>query len=119
MGVRPDRVASAIRREVSNIIQEEIKDPRVGFTTITKVEITPDLRHAKIYYSVLGDEKQKLSTQIALRNAKGFIRKLIGSRLKLRLTPDIAFKMDKTVEYSDKIDRILEKINRDKKERGE
>ncbi len=115
MGIRPERVANAIRREISNIIHDELKDPRMGFTTITKVEITPDLRYAKIYYSVLGNEKEKKSTKIALKNATGFMKGLIGDRLKLRCTPELAFVVDKTIEYHDKINRILEGINKEKK----
>lgn len=114
MGIRPGRVANAIRREISNIIQEDLKDPRIGFTTITKVEITADLRCAKIHYSVLGDEKTKKSTGIALKNAKGFIKNIIGDRLKLRFMPELTFKIDKSFEYQEKIDKILDKIHREK-----
>ena len=115
MGIRPERVASAIRREISSIIQEELKDPRIGFTTITKVEITPDLRYAKIYYSVLGSQKEKNATAIALKSAHGFIKGLVGDRLKMRFAPELAFKEDKTFEYREKIDRIFDKLNKDKK----
>jgi ribosome-binding factor A len=118
MGVRPERVANAIRKEVSSIIQEKLKDPRMGFTTITKVEITPDLRNAKIYYSVLGDEKTIKATEIAFRSAKGFIQGLVGDRLKLRFTPEITFKIDKSFEYREKIDKILDKIHQEKKGQG-
>lgn len=114
MGIRPERVANAMRREISTIIQKEMKDPRVGFTTITKVEITPDLRDAKVYYTVMGDEKTRKSTEVALNNAKGFIKGLIGDRLKLRCTPEIIFRMDKSFEYQEKIDKLLDKINREK-----
>jgi len=107
MGVRSERVANAIRKEMGSILQEDLKDPRVGFTTITKVEITADLRNAKIYYSVLGDEKKKKSTEIALNNAKGYIRTLIGKRIKLRLVPEILFLADRTYEHQDRIDEIL------------
>jgi len=111
---RPERVAEAIRKEISIMIQEELKDPRIGFTTITKVEITPDLRYAKIYYTVLGNDKQKKSTGIALKNAKGFIKGHIGDRLKLRYTPEIIFKVDESIEYADKIERLFDKIHREK-----
>lgn len=114
MRIRPGRVANAIRREISAIIQEELKDPRIGFTTITKVEITADLRDAKVYFTVMGDEKARKSTEIALNNAKGFIKGLIGGRLKLRLTPEIIFKMDKSFEYQEKIEKLLDKIHQSK-----
>ena len=120
MRVRPGRVANAIRREISNIIHEDLKDPRIGFTTITKVEITPDLRNAKIYYSVLGNEKKVKSTKIALKNAMGFIKGLVGDRMKLRYVPDLLFVRDKSIEYQDKINRLFEKIHKEKsKEKGE
>lgn len=111
---RPERVAEAIRKEISTMIQEKLKDPRIGFTTITKVEITPDLRYAKIYYTVFGSDKEKKATGIALKNAKGFIRGHIGDGLKLRFTPEIIFKVDKSTEYADKMDRLFDKIHREK-----
>jgi len=117
MGVRPERVANAFRKEISNIIHEELKDPRVGFTTVTKVEITPDLRNAKVYYSVLGNEKQKKATGIALDRAKGFIKKLVGDRIKLRFMPDLVFKMDKSLEQQDKMDRLFDKIKKEREDK--
>ena len=111
---RPERVAEAIRKEISIMIHEELKDPRIGFTTITKVEITPDLRYAKIYYTVLGNDKEKKSTEIALKRAKGFIRGHMGDRLKLRVTPEITFKVDKSTEYADKMERLFDKIHEEK-----
>ena len=117
MRVRPQRVANAIRKEISNMIHEDLKDPRIGFTTITKVEVTADLRNAKVYYTVLGDEKKKKSTKIALKSATGFIKSLIGDRLKLRFTPEIVFVVDKSVEYQDRINKLLDKIHKEK--RGE
>ena len=119
MGVRPERVANAIRREISNMLQEDLKDPRIGFTTITKVEVTPDLRYAKVHYTVLGDERARKSTAVALKNAKGFIKGIIGDRLKLRFTPEIIFKIDKSFEYREKIDKILDKIHKEKNNKGE
>jgi len=114
MRIRPGRVANAIRKEVSSIIQGELKDPRMGFTTILKVEVTPDLRMAKIYYSVLGEEKKRKSTAVALKNANGFIRTLIGDRLGLRFAPEIIFILDRSFEYREKIDRIIDKIHKEK-----
>jgi ribosome-binding factor A len=118
---RPERVAAAIRKEISVMIHEELKDPRIGFTTITKVEVTPDLRYAKVYYTVLGNEKETKSTEIALNRAKGFIKNAIGDRLKLRFTPDIIFKIDKSAEYREKMDKLFDKIHREKEkeQRGE
>ena len=75
--------------------------------------MTPDLRSARIYYSVLGDEKSKKSTKIGLKQAKGYIRKLIGERLRLRFTPEITFDMDDTSEYVQKIEDIIDKIHKE------
>lgn len=117
MGVRPERVQEALRREVSLIIQKEIKDPRLGFTTITKVEISKDLKNAHIYYSVM-DEKDAINTKHALMSAEGYIKKLIGDRLKMKFMPNIKFKADKTMEHSRRVLEILEKIKREDKKDG-
>jgi len=114
---RVKRVEAALKDEVSRIIHDDLKDPRLGFITVTRVKLTPDLRSARIYYSVLGDEKSKKSTKIGLKQAKGYIRKLIGQRLKLRFTPEIAFDMDDTSEYVQKIEDIIDKIHKEKEEK--
>lgn len=111
---RKDKVAEEIRREVSLIIQEEVRDPRLGFTTITHVELTPDLRFARIYYSVYGEEAKWQETQSGLDHASGFIRKLLGERLGLRFVPEIAFKTDHSSEYSIRIEEELNKIKEEK-----
>ena len=116
MGIRPDRVGNAMRKEISTILQRELRDPRLGFITITKVEVTPDLREAKVYYSVLGNDKQVKSSSIALGRAKGYVKKLISDRIKLRYVPDISFHKDKNVEYGARIEEILTEIERKRKE---
>jgi len=111
---RTDRVAEAIRRLTSEIIQNDLKDPRVsGFITITKAEITPDLRYAKIYYSVLAEEKMKKKVAYGLRSAKSYIRMRIADELKLRYATDIVFIVDEEMEKAARIDKILEKIHKD------
>ena len=113
---RTSRVAEAIRRITGEIFQDGLNDPRIkGFITITKVEMTQDLRLAKISYSVLGDDKKKKLIAEGLRSAKNFIRRHIGDELKLRYAPDILFVIDKSVEYKEHIDNILKKINEVKK----
>ncbi len=107
---RKDRVAEAIKREVSQIIHDELKDPRLGFVTITGVEITADLRTAKIFFSVLGQEQEFKKTKGALESSSGFIRRLIGQRIKLRFTPEIIFRQDKSSEYSSRIQEVLNEI---------
>jgi ribosome-binding factor A len=107
---RHDRLTEAIKKEVSCIIHDEIKDPRLGFITVTKVELSPDYRHAKIFFSVLGEEQDYKKTQEALDSALGFIRRLIAQRIRLRLAPEISFKQDRSFEYSFRIQEILNEI---------
>ena len=107
---RVERVAEALRKEISNIIHDELKDPRIGFVTVTRIEVTHDLRYAKIFFSVLGTEKEESDTKEALASGVGFIRRLIAQRIKLRLVPEIRFIQDKSSEYSVHIMQELEKI---------
>lgn len=107
---RVTKVSEAIRKEISVIIHDELKDPRVGFVTITRVEMTPDLRSAKVFYSVLGKEKERKSTKETLNRALGFIRRLIAQRINLRLAPEIIFREDRSSEYSINIQQVLEQI---------
>jgi len=104
---RIDKINNAIKREVSQIIQEELKDPRLGFITITEVETTKDLSFAKIYFSVLAENQQVKAVEEGLLSSAGFIRKLLGQRLSIRHIPELIFKLDKSAEYSM---RILQKI---------
>ena len=116
---RVKRVQAALKHEVSRIIHDNLKDPRVGFVTITKVDLTPDLRSARIHFSILGTDKEKKDTMIGLKQATGYIRKLIGERLKLRYTPEIAFSWDKTSEYVQHIEEIINKIHEEDDKRSQ
>ncbi|TRZ96404.1 30S ribosome-binding factor RbfA [bacterium] len=107
---RYEKVAEAIKREASLIIHDELKDPRLGFVTITGVELTQDLRYAKIFFSVLGKDEDYKRTKGVLDSASGFIRKLIAQRVKLRFAPEITFREDRSGEYSIKIQSILDQI---------
>ena len=113
---RPGRVQEAIRQEVSKICQGEMKDPRIGFITITKVDLTDDLRYARIYFSILGEDKDKKLALKGLNNAKGYIKGLIADRIKLRFTPEIAFAIDESLEHTKHIYDILDQIKKEKKE---
>ena len=110
MGLRRDKVIAALKREISNIVQYELKDSRLGFVTIMRVDLTDDLRYARVYFSVLGEEKEQKATKEALLSATPFIRCLIAQRIKLRFVPEITFKPDRSVEYSIKIQKELDKI---------
>ena len=115
MSRRTERVAEAIRRISSEMIHSELRDPRIhGFITITKVEVTADLRYAKIFYSVLGDDKTKKSAAKGLQSAKNFMRMHIAQELKLRYAPDIVFKIDEKIEHSKRIDVILDQLQKER-----
>jgi len=107
---RQDKVAEAIRQEVSVIIHDKLKDPRLGFITIIRVEIAHDLRFAKIFFSVLGNEEAYKKTKAALNSSLGFVRKLIAQRLNLRFAPELAFYEDRSTEYSVRIEEVLNQI---------
>lgn len=113
---RPGRVQEAIRQEVSKILHDEIRDPRLGFLTITGVELTNDLRYARIYFSVLGEEKEKKLALKGLNSAKGYIKGLLGDRIKLRYMPEIEFKIDETLDRTQRIYDLFEKIKKEKKD---
>ncbi len=115
MGLRHEKVVAALKKEIGNIVHDELKDSRLGFITIMRLDLTPDLRSARIYFSVLGDEKQQKETQEALESAKPFIRCLIADRIKLKFVPEINFKIDRSLECSFRIEQKLNKI----KERNE
>ena len=107
-------VAEAIRRLAGEIFHNQLKDPRVsGLVTVTRVEITPDLRFAKIYYSAMCDDKKKELLRRGLRSAKNYIRRRIADELKLRYAPDVSLKIDESVEHSKRIDDILSKIKKE------
>ncbi|OEF98647.1 30S ribosome-binding factor RbfA [Desulfuribacillus alkaliarsenatis] len=111
--VRVHRVAEQIKKEVSQLIQNEIKDPRIGFITVTDVEVTGDLQQATIFISILGNDSQKQDSLDGLKKAQGFIRRELGRRIRLRHTPEIVFSFDSSIEYGNKIERILSDIKTD------
>lgn len=109
---RPERVQEALRQEISRIVQQEMKDPRLGFLTITKVDLTKDLRYARIYFSVLGEDKDKALALKGLNSAKGYIKGLLSDRIKLRFMPEISFGIDESLEHTKKIYDILDKLKK-------
>ena len=108
---RMDKINQRIKREVGDIVLKELKDPRLEFVTITHVEVTRDLQHAKVYFSVLGKEEQVEKARAGLLSARGFVRKCIGQRVRLRYTPDIEFIYDRAIEYSARIEAALQEIH--------
>src|SRR5690606_1008461 len=110
--LRANRVAEQMKHELGDILTRRGKDPRVGFVTVTGVEVTGDLQQATIYIAVLGDEKQKKDTLLGLSQAKGFIRSEIGKRIRLRKTPEITFEFDEALDYGNRIETILRDLNK-------
>ena len=104
---RADRVNALLQRELGTIISEELRDPRIGFTTVTAVEITSDLRTAKVHVSVLGDDEQIASTMKTLDEAKPYLRHELGSRVELRFVPELVFVNDRSAERSARISTLL------------
>ncbi len=108
--LRPERVQEALRQEISRVALEEIKDPRIGFLTITKVDLTKDLRYAKVYFSVLGGAKEKALALKGLNSAKGYIKGMVADRISLRLVPEISFRIDESIEHTEEIYDLLKRI---------
>ena len=112
---RAIRVGELLKEEISHIILREMKDPRIGFVSITDVEVSGDLRHAKVFISVYGTDKEKEETLNGLQQAQGFVRKLVGERVKIHHTPEIIFRYDDSIENGVHISEII----KDLKESGE
>ena len=112
---RIDRVNEQIKREISLIIQRELSDPRLRFVSITAVDVSRDLRHAKVHFSVLGNTAQVKESQESLFRARGIIRKFIADRIVMRYIPELEFFYDRSSEYSSKIEEALEEIKNESK----
>ena len=111
--LRVEKVQELMKQEISQIILQELKDPRIGFVTVTSVECTGDLREAKIYVSLMGNERQIQDCWAGLNSSLGFIRREIGRRIRLRFTPELTFELDKSLDYSAHIQELLLKIKAD------
>jgi ribosome-binding factor A len=109
-GKRLDRVNQLIREEISMLLQRELKDPRLGFVTVTRVETSPDLRTAKVFVSVLGDEAQWTASLTALASARGFVRNWLRQHLELRQTPELDFRADRSMEHAARIQELLRQL---------
>ena len=118
-GYRPDRVGDQIREELSAIISRgEVHDPGIGFITLTRVQVSPDLQLARVFYTTLGDPKARKETAKALERATPFFRRQIGGRLRLRRVPEIEFRFDESIEHQDRIEQILRDLHREDAERA-
>jgi ribosome-binding factor A len=111
--VRVGRVGEQLKKELSQIIQTELKDPGIGFITVTGVDVTSDLSQAKVFISVLGSDEQKETTLKALSRGKGYLRSEVGKRMRLRHVPDLLFHFDTSIEYGSRIEKLLDTINQE------
>ena len=116
---RADRVSEAIKREVSVMLTQEVKDPGIHFVTVTTVDTSDDLRNANIYVSVLGDPESRRESMKGLERAKGFLRGELGKRLQLRYAPQIHFKLDESLDHAFKIKGILNQLKAEEKKKDE
>lgn len=113
---RADRVSDLMQQEISDIIQKQIKDPRIGFCTIMRVDLSDDLSHAKVRVSIMGSEDDQKRTLAGLKSACGFIRREIGRRIELRNLPEIVFILDKSIDHSIRIAQLIKEGEEENKD---
>jgi ribosome-binding factor A len=106
-GSRPERVGEEIRQELGVLLAREVHDPGIGFITLTRVKVSPDLQLVRVYYTLIGDDKARRETQKALERATPFLRRQIGARVRLRRVPELRFEFDESVAHQERIERIL------------
>jgi ribosome-binding factor A len=110
---RSHRVGEAIHKEISALLLRGLKDPRIGFVTVTMVEVTSDLHLAKVYYTVMGDEAARRETEKGLKSSVPYLRRQLGQHLRLRYVPDLIFVFDSSLEYGNRIESLIRKIQDD------
>jgi len=113
-GKRSEKVADLIHKEISQMLVKSIKDPRIGFVTITKVTVSEDCRFAKVYYSVAGTLEERKRSMRGLDSAKGYVRKELGRRIRLRYIPEIMFQFDPSIEYAIHMEELIQSIHQEK-----
>src|SRR4051812_5829740 len=109
-GSRPDRVADQIRSELALLLTREVHDPGIGFVTITRVQVTPDLQQARVFYTALGDDAARRNSGRAIERATPFLRRQIGSKLRLKRVPELTFMYDESIAGQDRIEQLLNEI---------
>ena len=118
MGFRPDRVGDQIRQELSELLSRgAVHDPGIGFITLTRVKVSPDLQVARVYYTSMGDEAARKQTAKALARATGFFRRHVGERLQLRRVPELQFQFDESVGHQDRVEQILRELHEEEERR--
>lgn len=106
-GTRPDRVGEQLRQQLAEVLAREVHDPGIGFVTLTRVKVSPDLQQARVYYTLLGTPHVKAEAKRGLERATPFLRRQIAARMRLRRVPELRFEFDESVEHQDRIERIL------------
>jgi len=107
---RMERFDELLRQEIARLIAEEVRDPRVGFTTVMQARVSPDLRHARVYVSVLGDDEEKEAAVDALQRASGFLRGRLGAIVEMKYLPELKFELDRSLERASRIEEILDRV---------
>jgi len=118
-GKRSEKVADLIQKEISQMLRRTIKDPRIGFVTITRVEVSEDCRSAKVYFSVAGTLEEREKSMKGLDSARGYVRRELGKRIRLRYTPEIMFRFDPSIEYAIHIGEVIEQLKQGAEEDGD
>ena len=113
MGYRADRLGQELKEQISLILSRELRDPRVGLATVTDVRVSPDLRYARVYASVLGPHDEQAKAVAALNQAAGFIRRQLGARLRLRHTPELTFCFDESIERGARMEELLQEVKKE------
>jgi len=117
-GKRSEKVADLIQKEISEMLLKTLKDPRIGFVTITRVSVSEDCRLAKVYFSVTGTLTERKRSTEGLNSAKGYVRKELGRRMRLKYTPEIMFQFDPSIEYAIHIGEVIHQLKQER-EKGE
>lgn len=115
-GRRPQRIGQQIRHEISSLLVRGLKDPRIGFATITGVEVSPDLRQARVYVSIMGSAEQQQEGLRGFAAAAAYLRRQLAHRLRMRCVPELSFELDTSIAYGERIDALLEETHRTAKE---
>ena len=113
--LRVEKLQELIKQEIGKMLLNDLKDPRIGFVTVTHVAVTGDLRDAKVYVSIMGKDEQVKESWAGLQSSLGFIRREIGKRIRLRFTPTIEFALDTSLDYSEHIQKLLLQVEKDTK----
>jgi ribosome-binding factor A len=119
MGIRSKKVQVQLKKEISRILHDDLNDPRIGFVTLMRIDLTGDLRYAKVYFSILGDKKVQESSLEGIESATPYIRRLVGQRLKLKYVPELSFRLDRSIEYSMNLEKTFEALQNERKDNQE